>query len=260
MFIVKLGGSVITDKNKKYCFRQTVMDTLAQEIKKANKKLIIVHGGGSFGHILAKEYHLNEGYTTDNQLQGFAATHAKVQELNTLVLTSLHVQGIPAVSLSPHSILRLDNHKLSKFDYTIFDTYLAKGFTPVTFGDVSLDTTLGFSICSGDLLVQKLAEYFKPEKIVFVIDEDGLYTANPKTDTTAKLIESAAAQELDHLLTTSNRYADVTEGMKGKINTIKMIARCGVDTVLVNGNKSGRLYNVLVGKTTTCTLVHGGKR
>ena len=55
MFIVKLGGSVITDKTKKTFFKQETMDRLAVEIKKANKKLILVHGAGSFGHILAGE-------------------------------------------------------------------------------------------------------------------------------------------------------------------------------------------------------------
>ena len=38
MFILKLGGSVITDKTKKCCFKQEVMDNLAKEIKKADNK------------------------------------------------------------------------------------------------------------------------------------------------------------------------------------------------------------------------------
>ena len=150
MFILKLGGSVITDKKKECCFKQEVMDKLSASIKKADKQLILVHGAGSFGHILAKQYRLNEGYKKIGQIKGFSLTHEKVQQLNSLVLQSLHKHEIPAVSISAHSIVRLNNHELEKIDCNIFQDYLNKDFTPVTFGDVVLDKKLRFSICSGD--------------------------------------------------------------------------------------------------------------
>jgi len=260
MFIIKLGGSVITDKSKKYFFKQDVVDRLSSEIKRTNKKIILVHGAGSFGHILAKEYNLNQGYENDKQLQGFSLTHAMVQKLNSLVINSLHDKGIAAVSIPPHAVLTLDDHKPSKMSYDIFKDYLHKGFTPVTFGDVVLDEKLGFSICSGDLLIQMLAEHFKPEKVVFVLDEDGLYTSNPKIDKNAKFIEKATVEELENLTTTSNTYADVTKGMEGKIETIKNIANLGTNIYLLNGNKDNRLYDILVGKDTKHTLIYGEER
>ena len=260
MFILKLGGSVITDKTKQCCFKENVMNNLAKEIKRANKKAILVHGAGSFGHILAKQYKLNEGYKNEGQIKGFSVTHELVQKLNSFVLQSLHKNEISAVSISPHSTIKLNNHKLEKMDYKIFEEYLDKKFTPVTFGDVVLDKKLGFSICSGDLLVMTLAEHFKPEKVVFVIDEDGLYSANPKIDRNAELIRSARSDELEDFTMSSDEHADVTRGMKGKIEVIKNIAGLGIDTILVNGNKQGRLYNILVGKDTKCTVIHGGKQ
>ena len=260
MFVVKLGGSVITDKSKKYFFRKEVTDKLSIEIKKANKDIILVHGAGSFGHILAKEYTLNQGYKNDEQLQGFSLTHAMVQKLNSLVLSSLHDNGIAAVSIPPHAILKLDDHKPVKMDYNVFRNYLDKGFTPVTFGDVALDEKLGFSICSGDLLLQMLAEHFKPEKVIFALDEDGLYTSNPKIDKNAEFIEKSTIDELENLTTSSNRYADVTKGMEGKIETIKNIANLGIDIVLLNGNIDNRLYDTLIGKETKHTLIYGEKK
>ena len=209
---------MITKKTKQGCFRQKIMDNLAKEIKKAKKKTILVHGAGSFGHIPAKKYRLNEGYSRQDQLRGFSLTHEMVQKLNSLVLQSLHKNDISAVSISPHSIVKLDDHKLVEMDYKIFKEYLDKGFTPVTFGDVVLDKKLGFSICSGDLLVMALAEYFKPEKVVFVIDEDGLYTANPKINKNAEFIESTTHQELEKFTTSADEHADVTRGMEGKID------------------------------------------
>jgi len=48
--------------------------------------------------------------------------------------------------------------------------------------------------------------------------------------------------------------------MGGKIETIKNIAKLGIDTVLLNGNKPDRLFNVLKGKDTTSTTIYGVKK
>ncbi len=260
MYILKLGGSVITDKTKECSFRKQVMDRLAKEIKKANKQIILIHGAGSFGHIQAKKYGLNEGFSREEQLHGFSVTHEMVQRLNSKVLQSLQNNGIHAVSISPHSVMKLDDHKLEKMNYNVFEEYLKNQFTPVTFGDVVLDKKLSFSICSGDLLAKALANYFKPEKVVFVIDEDGIYTSNPKSEKNAELIESTTINQLEQLTTSADAHVDVTGGMGGKIETIKNISKLGIDTVLLNGNKPDRLYKVLTGKSIKSTIVYGDKK
>lgn len=257
MYIIKLGGSVITNKAKKCCFKQEIMNRLAAELKNVNKKIILVHGAGSFGHILAKKYKLNDGFKQKSQIEGFARTKAMVQQLNTLVLSSLHNYDIPAVSIPPHSIISLSNHKKDKADFTVFKKYLNLGFMPVCFGDVTLDKKLGFSICSGDLIVQLLVTQFKPEKVIFVLDEDGLYSANPKTDRNATFIEKATVKDLKKLTTHVNTHADVTKGMEGKLHVIKQISREGIDTVLLNGNIHNRLYDTLHGKKVKYTIVYG---
>lgn len=259
MYILKLGGSIITDKAKECCFKQGVMDRLASELKRAGKPMIIVHGAGSFGHILAKQYNLNQGYKKKSQLQGFAFTHATVQELDTLVLQSLQIQGIPAVSLPPHAILTLNNHRPSQVHFNMFDFYLKKGFVPLTFGDVVLDKRLGFSICSGDLLIQLLALKYHPKNVIFVLDEDGLYTANPKLSSSAHFLAKATIHDLQTLTTRSNAHADVTKGMTGKLQTIQLLAKKGVQTTLVNGNIHNRVYDILTGKKTRCTVIPGEK-
>jgi isopentenyl phosphate kinase len=243
MFIIKIGGSVITDKRKENCFKQEISDNLAKEIKKVDEKIIIIHGAGSFGHILAKKYDLNKGRINDS-----------------LVLESLHKYNIPAVSIPPHAFLKLNNNNPNKTNFNIFKDYLNEGFIPISFGDVVLDEKLGFSICGGDLLIQLLAEYFKPEKIIFIIDEDGLYNSNPKINPNAKLIKKAALDEIKKFSTSLDTHDDVTGGMQGKLEVIKNISQMGIDTVLVNGNKPDRLYKVLVGEDTISTIIYGGKK
>ena len=63
--ILKLGGSILSDKNIPYSIKWDNLERIAMEIKNAldyyksqNKdiRLIVVHGGGSFGHPVAKKY------------------------------------------------------------------------------------------------------------------------------------------------------------------------------------------------------------
>lgn len=258
MIILKLGGSVITDKSKECLFKEELMDKLSEQIKKANKEVILIHGAGSFGHIQAKKYQLDKGYNNKKQLYGFSLTHERVQRLNTMVLRSLQDNGIPAVSIAPHSVVKFNNHKLAEMNYNVFEEYLEKQFTPVTFGDVVLDKKLRFSICSGDLLSIALAKHFKPEKVIYVIDEDGLYSSNPKINNNAKIIESSTIEQLKSFSTSLDSHADVTGGMGGKIEAIKTIAKLGIDTILVNGNKPNRVYKVLVEENALSTIIFGG--
>lgn len=257
MNIIKLGGSVITDKAKEFYFKEKIMDNLSKQIKKSEENTIIVHGAGSFGHILAEKYDLNNGFTNKDQIIGFSKTLEKVQTLSTYVLKALQKQNLPAVSIPPHSILTLDNHIPDKIDYSIFEKYLETGFLPVTFGDVVIDKKLGFSICSGDLLMILLAKHFKPKKVIYVIDEDGLYTQNPKIHKNANFIEETNIKDLNKLATTLDNHSDVTGGMAGKIKTIKEISKIGIDTILLNGNKPDLLYKVLVGEEAKKTIVYG---
>ena len=257
MYLIKIGGSVITNKEKEDTFKEKIMQNLSEQIKKSGENAIIIHGAGSFGHILAEKYNLNNGFSKKEQILGFSKTLEKVQTLNTYVLRSLQKQGLSAVSIPPHTILTLDNHTSNGMDYKIFEEYLEKNFLPVTYGDVVIDKKLGFSICSGDLLMVLLAKHFKPKKVIFVIDEDGLYTSNPKLDKNAKFIGKTSINDLEKLVTTLDKHADVTGGMAGKIKTIKEISKQGIDTILLNGNKPDLLYKVLVGEEAKKTIVYG---
>jgi isopentenyl phosphate kinase len=257
MYLIKLGGSVITEKSSNATFRSKVMNDLADQLAKSKKDFIIIHGAGSFGHVLAKEFDLNSGFKNNKQLLGYAKTQALVQTLNTHVLTSLQNKNIAAISLSPHALLQLTDHDLNVFNMNLFHTYLEKEFIPVTYGDVALDSEIGFSICSGDLLMLALAQEFQPEKAIFVIDEDGIYNKNPKQHRDARLIESIQGDELDSLQTSLDSHADVTKGMAGKLQTIKKITALHIDTVLVNGLVPNRLYQVLTDQKTIQTIVKG---
>ena len=256
MLLLKLGGSVITDKNRLNVVRKRILNRLSKEISMVDDKIIIVHGAGSFGHILAERYRLNDGYSNENQLEGFALTHRNVRILNNIVLDSLTSAGIPSISIPPISFIELDNRKPKQVNLKTFRKTLDGNFIPVTFGDVVFDVSLHFSICSGDLLMILLAKEFKPDRVVFAIDEDGIYSKNPKKYKNARLLTELSRDELSKVATDLT-YSDVTGGMEGKLNSIAEIAGMGIDVVVVNGNKRDRVYRALTGRRTKGTIIYG---
>ncbi|MBP5734485.1 MAG: kinase, partial [Candidatus Methanomethylophilaceae archaeon] len=101
---------------------------------------------------------------------------------------------------------------------------------------------------------EALAKIFKPDRIVFVSDVDGLYTADPKKDENAKLIPEVDGKMLDKL-DSELTVADVTGGIRGKVDEMLKICGDSGECILVNGTVPGRLLSLLRGEDVPCTKV-----
>ena len=254
MIIIKLGGSVITNKKKLCTFKRDITIRLVREIKKSNKQVIIVHGAGSFGHILAKEFNLKEGFKKKNQINAVAKVQRDVKNLNLKILNILIENGINAISIPASSTVFFNNKKIEMMNTKIFEVYLKLGFTPVIFGDVVLDSKIGFTICSGDDLMVELSKGLKPKKAIFVTDEDGIYSSNPKINKKAVLLKKIDSKNYTKINFETN-VDDVTGGMDGKIKTALEISNLGIECYIINGNIKNRLKNSLIGKKIICTKI-----
>lgn len=254
MILIKLGGSVITDKSQYKKFNQEQTARLCGEIASAGKGVMIVHGAGSFGHVIAKQYQLNLGLQDFRQIPAVAQVQHDTRELSLLVTDELNKVGLPAVSVPPGSCFVMENGRLVVKDDEALKALVHIGVMPVMFGDVVADRNKGFGICSGDQAMEVLARKFRPKTIVFVSDVDGLYTADPKKDPEAKLIKNVDSSMLDSI-DSELTVADVTGGIRGKIQ--EMLAMCGDsgECVLLNGTVPGRLAAFLKGEDVVCTRV-----
>jgi isopentenyl phosphate kinase len=256
--VLKIGGSVITDKTGELAARTEVINRLAEEIAKANvKNLIIVHGGGSFGHPTAQKYGIKDGLKDDAQKVGFAETHHVMTVLNGLVMDALVWHEVPAVSVAPSSCIATEKGRIKLFDEAIPKMLLKMGFTPVLYGDATLDTQLGFTVLSGDQIVAYLARKFGARKIILGVDVDGLCTADPKTDNNAKVYPHLPLQELKAFEGKMGKStsADVTGGMQGKVTELVSAVEQGIPVAIVNASKPNRVYRALVGEKVEGTII-----
>ena len=258
MILVKLGGSVITDKSRLRTFRKASCDRLSKELGQARAALAVVHGAGSFGHIEAKKHALHKGYKKESQIQAVASVQRDVRELNLKVLESLIDSGIRAVSVPPASAGTFSGGKLSSFSKTPFEVQLDLGLIPVSFGDVVPDRSMGFSICSGDLMMEALAKAFRPKLVVFCADVDGVFDRDPKRSARAELITEFDGTSLRNMRRTQARHADVTGSIYGKLERMLVIAQHCEKCMIVNGNVPGRLRNAIAGRQVIATRVVPG--
>jgi isopentenyl phosphate kinase len=86
MILIKFGGSVITDKAEYRKFNKETVARLADEIKRSGQEVIIVHGAGSFGHVVSKQYNLQKGYENDSQIPAMARVMCDTRELSSMVV------------------------------------------------------------------------------------------------------------------------------------------------------------------------------
>lgn len=233
MIIIKIGGSVLSDKKRKFHFRETVVKSIAYEISRffPEEKFIVVHGGGSFGHPLAKEFAIREGLRDYSSRHGFVLTHLAMLELTKKVAQSFLDNMLPAFPISSSSIFITENGRIVKGYMDVVKEALSREFIPLLFGDVSFDEAKGIEIVSGDEIVLHLAKEFKPEKVIFLMDVDGVYDKFPG----GRLIEFMKAKEISELTLEGSSGIDVTGGIRKKLEVAGEIVKYSKEVWFVNG-------------------------
>jgi len=260
--VLKLGGSVVTRKEKPLTPNLRTIKRLANEISKANvSPLVLVHGGGSFGHPVAEKYGIKDGYRDSSQIMGFSKTHQAMTKLNKLIIDSLISHNIPAVEIQPSSCVVTKAGRIQSIEERPLKKMLEMGFVPVLYGDAVLDSETGFAILSGDQLVSSLAIKLGADHIVIGVDVNGLYTADPKTNSSARLIRHITLKELKNLehKIEESKVTDVTGGMLGKIFELTSTVEHGIQTIIVNATKPNRVYKALKGEKVVGTIIEKGE-
>ncbi len=256
--ILKLGGSVITDKKGELAAKTENINRIAEEIKRSDiDNVIIVHGGGSFGHPTAQKWNLKEGFKEPTQKLGFAETHHVMTVLNGLVMDALIWHEIPAVSYAPSTCFVTENGRIKSCDSPVLTRMMKMGFTPVLYGDAVLDDKIGFTVLSGDQLVAYLAVQMKAEKIIIGVDTDGLYEADPKVDSSAKPYMRLTLEQLKKVQAKIGKAqtTDVTGGMAGKIAELIPAIEAGVKVQIINATRNLRVLRGLTGEKIEGTII-----
>ena len=250
--VIKWGGGLITHKDQLCTVNLDVIDSLAKACSKSTKKLVIVHGAGSFGHMVAKKFRLAEGRVVGlDQDEAIERVRKDMIELNNHVLSSLKKYGLDAKTYSPH-LWATGTGPGSKGELPVFD-----GVT-VVYGDVVKDLENDFGILSGDdIMLRYSTELPDVERAVFAIGGvDGILRVPPSKAGPEDLIETWSPDmefEGEHAA-----EIDVTGGIGLKAARGAMISQKGVAVQIINGEYSDRVLAALEGESVLGTKIVSG--
>jgi len=247
--VLKLGGSVVTHKDRPETVDEDALATAADAIADALAidapasdaiadalaidapadtdthggaldRLVLVHGGGSFGHHHADRHGVSTT-TGTHDARALVDIHDAMGRLNDAVLDTLQDRAVPALPVRPLSVGARrtgdgsdDEEPTLDLPTASVETMLDEGFVPVMHGDVVAHEGNGGTILSGDAVVVSLAQSLGADRVGLCSTVPGVLDAN---GTVVDRIDSLA--DAADTLGDSNA-TDVTGGMAGKVRTL----------------------------------------
>lgn len=237
MILIKLGGSIITNKQKPLTPNLSAINKIASQLKKIKEPIVVVHGGGSFGHYWSVKYDMHTKPAKYNKKDVSVVKNSMV-ELNKIILDSFLKHSLNPYCLPPTDFMfgnKADQKKVREIEK------IAKaGLVPISYGDVMWYGENKFYILSGDKIMGMLSKILKPRLVIFVLNVDGVFSDMK----TKKLLSEIKGEKTE----ISEVEMDVTGGMSRKIKEAISISKSGTKVFFVNGNKPDRIVNAVKGK------------
>lgn len=259
LVLVKLGGSLITDKSKAETPRDGEIMRLAKEIREAraegNLDAIVGHGGGSFPHRPASQYKTAQGYFGQKSATGIAVVQDAAARLNRIVVKALIDAGEDAMSFQPSACMISKDGQVAEGFLRPMQIALGYGILPVPYGDVAFDLGQGCRILSTEMILEYAASKMPASRIVIAANEDGVWKDFPaRKEIIGEITPKNFSQVRKHLGGSAD--IDVTGGMLHKVERMLALAKkTKVPVIIVNGSVPGRVRDAMLGKKVVGTRI-----
>ncbi len=167
LVFVKLGGSLVTDKTRALTVRPDVLLRLSHELASAladrpGMRLLLGHGSGSFGHVVAQRHGTRRGVHSLEDWRGYAETARAAAQLDRQVVDALWDAGVHVLPLQPSASASCRGGLLTSMDERPLTAALEHGLVPLVYGDVALDVEQGGTIVSTEQILAGSPPAFCP--------------------------------------------------------------------------------------------------
>ncbi len=250
LIIIKLGGSVITFKEKPLSPNYQAIEKMANIIKELKKryKIIIVHGGGSFGHYWSVKYDMHTQPFT-YQDEGVIRVRESMIKLNHIVVEKFISNELKPFCIHASSFV-FNNLPCKERVLDMMEMIQNNNIIPITYGDVVHTSKGNFSILSGDTLMNILSVNLNPRFSIFTTNVDGIYGTLENGNLLSNIIlnkNKELLNAMDNRIEFSDMSFDVTGGMKRKISESINIVQSGIPVYLINGFYPERMIDIING-------------
>lgn len=246
--LVKIGGSVLTDKQRPLVFQHAYARCVAADIRLSRTVPVIVHGTGSWAKAIGRHYRTDGGWARD--ATGFQMTCWRIRRLQEALTAALRDEGVVCCPLQANAIFHRDLGVLDLYDTGPVRRLADAGVSPLLCGDVLVEGPGIFRVVSSDAIAVAIARRMPVSDCVFATDVDGVW------DPAGRLVPEVTEPGLAVVGNDSDRR-DVTGGMSAKITAALDIAATGARTTIVNGRIRGRVRDALTRRAVIGTRVAG---
>lgn len=263
--VIKLGGALLTDKQRPFSLRQSILNQAAAEVKACLdeglfEQLLLVHGVGSFGHPPVVQHQLHKGLQSREQLIHLTHTQNIVFGMRVAIAEAFHQAGIAVSTILPSSCMTASGFALKNSYLNAAAGFLDLGMTPLLGGDVLADEQVGFCVFSGDKIAVDLALHFNASHLIFATEVDGIYDKDPLKFPDAQRIEQfslsnkggVSAQLDDH------RQGDASGAMAGKLTAVQPARDAiasGLRVHVLSMTSKGNLLKMLNSEQASGTMI-----
>jgi isopentenyl phosphate kinase len=252
--LIKLGGSVTTFKERPLAANIDAIEGISRALTRLDIPIIIVHGGGSFGHYWSVKYDMHTK-PANYDVHGVSIVHESMIALNQIIVNSMIRAGLNPYGIPPSTLITGHKPIVTKIKQVC--AMAQSKLIPVTFGDIVYVEGGKYSILSGDALMTILARVLQPLRIIFATNVDGIYK-----DSLSKEIvhEIQVVDERKSIKFFKTSGIDATGGMQRKVTEAFKIASHGIDVLMINGLVPERIIEAAQGTLKVGTVVKGRKK
>ncbi|MDZ4158806.1 MAG: isopentenyl phosphate kinase [Anaerolineaceae bacterium] len=253
LLFLKLGGSLITQKNQPYTARRETIRRLAHEIAAARTaqphlQLLIGHGSGSYGHTAAYKHGTRSGVQNAEGWQGFVEVWRQARALNQIMVEALLEAGLPVIAFPPSASVVTDGGSVLRWELEPLTAALGAGLTPLVQGDTVFDRQRGGTILSTEELFEYLSSRLKPQRVLIAGQEQGVWADYPRCQ---RLLETLTPSDMTSASGTvfASSVVDVTGGMAEKVACMLRLVtqNPALEALIFSGEEPGTVQHVLMG-------------
>src|SRR5215203_2157688 len=254
--VVKLGSSVVAQESGE--LRLSVVARMCEEVAELHRTgvdVVVVTSGA-----IARGMHLLERSVRKTEIAELQAASAMGQgRLYRTYDDLLRERGLQTAQvLLTFFDISARTHYLNA--RRTLQTLLGWRVVPVI-NENDTTTTDDISFGDNDFLAAQVAVLVGAELLVLLTDTDGLYTANPRTDPAARLVEEVSDLEALAALEIGAATSPLgSGGMRSKVVAAEMATAAGIATVIASGLEPGVIGRAWAGEPAGTRFTPGPAR
>jgi len=255
---IKIGGSFLTDKTTADSLNEPHVRKIAQAISdslnESQYELVLAHGAGAYGHIQAKFYNARQGIHPVHGWEGFYKIRQDMMLMNLRFVKICAENKLFPITIQPSAILFARNGEIVSLQAEIIKKLLQSRQIPLLHGDIVYDDQQGFTIASTEDILSTLSSKIYFDRVIMISDVPGIL------DTEGNVIPEINEQSFENVVgfLSGARGADVTGGMKNKVEQLYKLIRSGVikEALIISGNSDPlAIKEAILGSTKIGTII-----